>query len=208
MYNIQMSKNTFISILVLILILFLIIIKNNQDTSKPIGLKDTSMILAFGDSLTHGFGVSDEFSYPKQMQKKTGLKIINAGVNGELSSEGLIRLPSLLINKPDLVILCHGGNDILQKLSSSVLKNNLLQMVQLIQKSGAEVLLVGVPDFSLFSFDTHEIYEEVADETGVLLEDDILRHIELNRSLKSDYIHPNEKGYEMMADTFIEILEI
>ena len=81
-------------------------------------------------------------------------------------------------------------------------------MIKLIKQSGSEVLLVGVPDFTLFSFDTHSVYEEVADESGVLFEDEVLTHIELNRALKSDYVHPNEKGYEMMADAFIEILKI
>lgn len=203
-----MSKKTFISIVVLICIFLLIIMKNSKDTVDAINLKDTSVILAFGDSLTNGFGVKNEFSYPKQMQIKTGLKVINAGINGELSSEGLIRLPLLLESKPDLVILCHGGNDILRKLSVNKLKHNILQMIRMIQKSGAHVLLVGIPDFYLFSFDIHDIYEEIADETGVMLEDDVLRYIELNRSLKSDYVHPNEKGYEMMADAFIEILKI
>lgn len=204
-----MNKTVFIAIFVFLLIAILVIIKNNKSVSHGVVLKETSVILAFGDSLTYGFGANYELSYPKQMEKKTGLKVINAGINGEHSDEGLIRLPSLLQqHKPDLVILCHGGNDILNKLPSSELKNNLLAMVKKIKQSGAEVLLVGVPDFSLFSFDTLTIYEEIADEMGVLLEDDVLRHIELDRSLKSDYVHPNGKGYGMMADVFIEVLEI
>ena len=203
-----MNKTTLLSFIVLIAIVTLVVIKENKSSLNSVVLEEGSVILAFGDSLTNGFGVSSEFSYPSQMQKKTGLKVINAGINGEISSEGLLRLPMLLKHKPDLVILCHGGNDILNKLSSKELKKNLLAMVKLIQQSGAEVLLVGVPDFSLFSFDTHELYGEVADESDVLFEDEILSHIELNRALKSDYVHPNEKGYEMMADAFIKILKI
>ena len=166
------------------------------------------MILAFGDSLTNGFGAGYEFSYPKYMERKIGLTVINAGIDGEFSFEGLSRLPELLEHKPDLVILCHGGNDMLNKLSSQELKQNLLAMVTLIQNSGAKVLLVGVPNFFLFSFETHDIYYEVADESDILLEDEVLTKIELNSSLKSDYVHPNEKGYEMMADTFIEVLKL
>ncbi|MFT5659735.1 MAG: acyl-CoA thioesterase-1 [Sulfurimonas sp.] len=203
-----MNKVIFTAILLFIVISLLIITKENKENSHEPMLKETSVILAFGDSLTYGFGASHEFSYPKQIQMKTGVKVINAGINGELTSEGLLRLPRLLEHKPDLVILCHGGNDILNKIPSSELKNNLLVMIKLIQDSGVKVLLVSVPDFALVTFHAHAIYEEVANETSVLFEDNVLEHIERNRSLKSDYVHPNAKGYEVMADAFIEILGI
>ena len=201
-----MNKLLFIAIF--ISIIFLVVMKNKGSVEEDIVLKEGSVILAFGDSLTNGFGAGYESSYPKYIERKIGLKVINAGIDGEFSSEGLSRLPELLEHKPDLVILCHGGNDILNKLSAKELKENLLAMVTLIKNSGAKVLLVGVPNFSLFSFDTHEIYSEVADESDILLEDEVLTKIELDRSLKSDYVHPNEKGYEMMADTFIEVLKL
>lgn len=165
------------------------------------------MILAFGDSLTNGFGVDAHSSYPSQMQKKTGLDALNAGVDGEFSSEGLARLGIFLEHKPDLVILCHGANDIVNQFSTKELKNNLLEMIKQIKRSGANVLLVGVPDYNLPSFMTHKIYTEIAQETDILFEDDVLTHIGLNNSLKNDYVHPNEKGYELMADAFIDILK-
>lgn len=203
-----MSKTTYLTALILVALAIAIFIKESGNNSDNTILKENSVILAFGDSLTYGYGVNSKFSYPEQMEKKTGLKVINAGKSGELSSEGLSRLPALLKNKPDLVILCHGGNDILKKRSPEQLKKNLLAMIKLIKQSGADVLLVGVPDFNLLSFGTHDVYEEVADETNVLFEDSVLTYIELHRSLKSDYVHPNEKGYEMMADAFIKILNI
>ncbi len=203
-----MSKMSFVLLALFFCVVLLIVYQKNSNDTNDVVLKESSVILAFGDSLTNGFGVGHEFSYPKYLERKTGLKVINAGIDGEFSDEGLFRLPELLKHKPDLVILCHGGNDILNKLPSEELKINLLQMVKLIQNSGAKVLLVGVPDFSLFSFSTHDVYAEVADETDVLFEDDVLTHIELNRALKSDYVHPNEKGYEKMADAFIEVLKL
>ncbi|MDA7818466.1 GDSL-type esterase/lipase family protein, partial [Sulfurimonas sp.] len=122
-----------------------------------------TVILAFGDSLTYGYGVSKELSYPSQLQKKTSLHVINAGISGEESTQGLKRLPKLLKQSPDIVILCHGGNDILRKRSLTQLKQNLKEMVILIRRSGAKVLLVGVPSFGLFGFDTVELYDELAD---------------------------------------------
>jgi len=203
-----MSKTAILAFVTLLTIALIIFMKESKTDERSMVLKEGSVILAFGDSLTNGFGVRREFSYPSQMKKKTGLKIINAGVDGELSSEGLARLPSYLKDKVDLVILCHGGNDILQKRSAKEIKNNLLAMIKLIKENGSEVLLVGVPDFSIFGLDTHKLYEEVADESDILFEDEILTQIERDPAFKSDYIHPNEKGYEMMADAFIEILNI
>lgn len=166
------------------------------------------MIIAFGDDLTHGFGVENKFNYPSQIENKTGLKIINAGVNGEFSSEGLIRLPKVLKKKPDLVILCHGANDIYYKHDTMKLKENLLEMVKLIERSGAKILLVGVSNFALLSKDIHKVYNEVSTQSGVLFEENIFRRIFTSNLLKTDYRHPNEKGYELIADSLIEILQL
>lgn len=202
-----MNKTTISAIILLVFITLLVTIKENKSSSTESILKESSVILAFGDSLTYGFGVPHEFSYPKQIEKKINAKIINAGVNGELSAEGLNRLPLYLKNKPDIVILCHGGNDLINKLPAHKLKANLLTMIKLIKESGAHILFVGVPDFGIFGFDVHEVYGEVAKETGVLYEDEILTEIQKDRSLKNDYVHPNEEGYEKMADAFIDILK-
>ncbi|MCW8896079.1 MAG: arylesterase [Sulfurimonas sp.] len=203
-----MNKIKFITILVVATLLFSIISQNIDDETSSHVLKKDDVILAFGDSITYGYGVPSAFSYPSQLQMKTGLHVINAGVSGEESSEGLLRLPALLKQKPKLVILCHGGNDILRQRSHVKLKNNLLAMIKLIKNSGADVLLVGVPDFGIFGFKTAKLYSEVANETGVVFEEDILSVIESDRRFKSDNIHPNKIGYEMMADAFIERLAI
>ena len=206
-YNFYMSKTVLMAIVIVLALIFTILIKESKEELPYKTLENDSTILAFGDSLTYGFGASIDSSYPSVMQNKTGIRIINAGVNGELSYEGLKRLPKLLLHKPDLVILCHGGNDIIQNLSNEQLKINLLEMIRLIKNSGSQILLVGVPDFNIVGFNTLSVYKEVAHESGVMYEDEVLKYIELHRALKSDYIHPNEKGYEMMADTFIKLLK-
>jgi len=190
---------------VLLILLGLIIYMQSVNKAKEENyLGDDITVLAFGDSLTHGFGSSK--SYPDYFKELTGLEIINAGVNGEISAEGVERLKDHLVFEPDLVILCHGGNDILRKLPRDELKNNLLQMVRDIKQSGAKVLLVGVPEFDMLGFDTIDVYYEVAREEEVLLEDDVIGHIVARNSLKSDYVHPNEKGYKMMAESFVKLL--
>ncbi len=171
-------------------------------------LNKNDIVLAFGDSLTYGHGVDKSFSYPSVLAQKTSLHVANAGISGELSSTGLKRLPLVLKqHKPRLVILCHGGNDILRKLSHTTLKSNLIKMIKMIQKTGAEVLLIGVPSFGLLGINTVALYEEVAVEMNVMYEGEILSIVEAEAKFKSDRIHPNEIGYEMMADKFILVLK-
>ena len=203
-----MNTIKLVTLLLGAIMLFTIITKERDSDSSRIELNRDATILAFGDSITYGYGVKEEESYPAKLQKRTGVRVINAGVSGEESSEGLQRLPKFLEQNPDLVILCHGGNDIIQKRSEEKLKANLIKMIELIKRSGAKVLLVGVPDFGLLGFNTHSLYAEVADETEVFFEDDVLSDVLSKNELKIDYIHPNEKGYEIIANRLEQYLKI
>lgn len=203
-----MNKIKLIAALAVIALIFLVATRESKDNLSYIELKRDATILAFGDSITYGYGVMQKDSYPAQLQKKTGLHVINAGISGEESSEGLSRLSALLVNKPDLVILCHGGNDILRKRSDEKLKTNLIEMINLIKESGAKVLLVGVPNFGMLGVKTHPLYSEVADETEVFFEEDVLSLVEADNRLKIDTIHPNRQGYEIMTDAFIKHLKL
>ena len=121
-------------------------------------LAPEAVILAFGDSLTRGTGAGPEESYPAVLQRLTGRNVVNAGVPGELSAAGVERLPALLeAHRPRLVILCHGGNDLLRKLGEDQLERNLARMIELARGAGAEVVLVGVPKASLLP-GTAELY--------------------------------------------------
>ncbi|MDA3946364.1 MAG: arylesterase [Helicobacteraceae bacterium] len=165
-----------------------------------------AVVLAFGDSLTYGYGAVAQ-AYPTQLQTLIGRRVVNAGVSGEVSVTGLKRLPKLLERyRPSLVILCHGGNDILRRYSKEALKANLIKMIELSHQSGAEVLLVGVPGFGLLGLSTVPLYEEVSLAQNVLYEGNILEKIESDNSLKSDQIHPNALGYGLMAEAFAAVL--
>ena len=157
-------------------------------------LPPDAVIMAFGDSLTAGYGAAKEDSYPAVLQQLTGRRVVNRGISGEVSDEGLQRLPAELSRfRPDLVILCHGGNDLLRRQPTERLTANLAAMIDLIRADGAQVLLVGVPQPGL-RLRTAPLYEELARRLEVPFEGNILRDILDDNELTSDAIHPNMAG--------------
>lgn len=190
------------------LLVFLNLISCSDNISKLTPLSDNAIILSFGDSLTFGTGVnSNTQSYPAILSQLTGLKTVNAGIPDEVSGQGLKRLPQLLKNmKPSLVILCHGGNDILRRLSRQQLKTNLQKMIELIQNANIDVVLVAVPEFS-FTMTPPDLYEELAAQYNIPIETDILSSIERDPNMKSDQIHPNILGYKHMGESIYSLLK-
>lgn len=185
---------------------FLLACSDKQPSLSPIA--DDAVILAFGDSLTYGTGADNNQtqSYPAVLQQLTGHTVINSGIPGEVSTEGLIRLAEELEEyQPDLVILCHGGNDLIRRLNKDTLRHNLEQMISLIQGSGAQVVLVGVPNFNI-TLAVPDLYAEIAQQFNVPIEMDIIPTVERNPNLKSDTIHPNTEGYKRVAQEIQQML--
>ena len=169
-------------------------------------LSATATILAFGDSLTYGTGSSTEKSYPALLARQLQRKVINAGIPGETTDRGLRRLPALLAQQqPELVIICHGGNDILRKFKREQTRNNLQQMITLAHNSGAQVVLIAVPEFSLFPGPA-PFYRELADNSRIPLLEHALSDILTDSRLKSDQVHPNARGYQRLADKIYQLL--
>ncbi|MFT5394701.1 MAG: acyl-CoA thioesterase-1, partial [Gammaproteobacteria bacterium] len=132
--------------------------------------------------------------------------VVNAGVPGEVTSKGLSRLADELEeSKPALVVLCHGGNDILRKLPHAQAAENLREMIRMIRATGAEVVMLGVPKFGLF-LDAAPFYAEVAEAEQVPIDVDILADILSDKALKSDTVHPNAAGYAKLATAVATLL--
>jgi len=191
---------------IFLLALLLISCSDKKPSLNP--LSSDAVILAFGDSLTYGIGANSKTeSYPAILSQLTGLQVINEGISGEISQHGLERLPDVLQTyKPQLVILCHGGNDIIRKLGKVQLKNNLDRMIALIKNTGAEVVLIGVPNFNLM-LSVPDLYQELALKHTSPIELELLPEIERNPKMKSDQIHPNGQGYNLMAERMHELLQ-
>jgi lysophospholipase L1-like esterase len=170
-------------------------------------LNDGDTIVAFGDSLTHGTGTSLEQAYPAVLSSLIQRTVVNAGVPGETTSEGLERLPDILEeHQPKLVLLCLGGNDMLRRQNNGQTESNLRAMIQSIRAKGANVVLIGVPEPKLFS-GPPELYEKLADEFGLPYEGEIFNDVLKDNSLKSDPIHANAAGYQVVAERLAELLK-
>lgn len=193
-----------------LLILILLATSLLSSCSKPPRLPPLpadAVILAFGDSLTFGTGAGEGESYPALLATATGRRVINAGIPGEISATGVQRLPELLEReKPALLLLCHGGNDLLQKLDRQALADNLRTMIRAAQERGVTVALLAVPSPDL-SLTPPDLYENIAAEFDLPLEQSALKKILGKNSLKADYFHPNAAGYKQLAANIHELLK-
>lgn len=164
-------------------------------------------ILAFGDSITHGTGAADSESYPAVLTLLTGRKVVNAGVPGEVSAAGVQRLPELLEReRPALLILCHGGNDLLAHQNHQLIADNLRTMIRMSLERGVPVLLVAVPSPD-FTLKPPALYEELSREFHLPVERKVLPYILGKSALKSDHIHPNVAGYRILAEALVDLLK-
>ena len=169
-------------------------------------LAGDAVLLAFGDSLTYGTGANEEESYPAQLARLTGRRVVREGVPGEVSAAGLARLPAALDeHRPKLLLLCHGGNDFLRRQPKAQAAENVRAMVRLAKSRGIEVLLIGTPEPG-FTVTPPEFYAEIAKEFGVLYEGEVLGKILKDGSLKADQVHPNARGYRMLAESLHTLL--
>jgi lysophospholipase L1-like esterase len=170
-------------------------------------LAQDAIILAFGDSLTHGTGAKPDESYPAILQTLSGRKVINAGIPGEESEQGLQRLPEMLEkHRPALLILCHGGNDILRKRDMKKMESNLRQMISMSQDRNIPVIMMAVPQFGIF-LSPAPLYEEIAGSAGVVFIMDLIPDVLKDNTLKSDAVHPNRDGYRKIAETIHALLQ-
>ena len=165
-----------------------------------------AVVLAFGDSLTFGTGAGPGESYPEVLSGLISRTVVKAGVPGEVSTGGWERLPALLDREqPALLLLCHGGNDQLQRLDPNRLADNLRAMIRLARDRNIAVVLIAVPAPGL-SLRPLPLYAEIADEFGLAADLETVADILGDRALKSDYIHPNAAGYRRLALAVADLL--
>ena len=170
----------------------------------------TAEILAFGDSLTSGFGLPQDQALPARLEAKLradglAVHVVNAGVAGDTTAGGLARLDWALANRPEIVILELGANDAMRGLDPATVRANLEAMIKKIQASGAKLLLAGMlapPNFGeAYQQEFNRIYPELAQAHNVPLYPFILDGVALDPQFNQpDGLHPNERGVAIIVD--------
>lgn len=173
--------------------------------------------MAFGDSLTAGYGAPPGASYPDYLQKfidakKYPWQVINAGVSGDTTTGGLSRLPSVLDEKPEMVILELGANDGLRGLPVDSSRGNLDEMIRAFRKTGARVVLAGMtlpPNYGPEYIKPFEkMYRDLAAQHQAKLIPFLLAGVGGNPSLmQRDGLHPTAQGNEIVAANVMRVIE-
>lgn len=172
-------------------------------------------IVAFGDSLTQGYGLVERDGLVPQLrrwleEKGAQVTLINAGVSGDTTAGGAARIDWTLAEDVDGLIVALGGNDLLRGVDPAVSRTNLARILEAAEAAGVEVLLVGIrapanygPDFTR---DFNAMYPELAEAHGALLHADIFAGLgegtpdALREFFQPDGIHPNAEGVSKIVD--------
>lgn len=178
----------------------------------------TGNMVFLGDSITSGYGVEANQSYPALLQEKlTASKlepalVINQGVSGDKSADGLVRLKAVLQAEPEVVVLALGGNDFLRGTSLAEVEKNLSDIITRLQSQNIHVVLVGVvapPTKGLgYTRAVKQMYAKLAQDFEVVFLPNILKGLVLDqRYMQTDNIHPKSEGHFLIAENMWKTLK-
>lgn len=173
-------------------------------------LPSLGTIVCVGDSLTAGYGIAVQQSYPALLAKKIkaanlGFQVINAGVSGETSSGTLSRINWILALKPEIIILEIGANDGLRGIDPALIKRNISEIIRRLQEKKIIIILAGMQMVrnlgQAYTSAFNSIYEDLAKKDGVLFMPFFLEGVAADPGLNiGDGIHPNPQGYAIIVD--------
>lgn len=168
-------------------------------------------VVAFGDSVTYGHGVSKEQNYPTRLAVITGWNIINAGVSGERADQAKNRISSVLKQyQPKLVLIEIGGNDFLRRRKEQAVKEDIRSIINVVKAENGIPVLIAVPALSPIAMiglpSDSSIYKELAKEENIILIDSVFSNVLRDEKLRLDNIHPNAQGYQQMVEGIVEQL--
>ncbi len=190
----------------------------NEETTRPredVGAVTQSpppdlTILAFGDSLTEGFGVITEDNYPSQLSRKLAadgynIEVINGGISGETTTSALSRVDWMLNSKPDIVIVETGPNDALRGIDLELTQANIDEIVARFSDSGAIIIVAGLQITqnlgAEYTSEFAAIYPAVAQKYDAILIPFVLEGVAADPDLNQpDFIHPTAAGYTIMVE--------
>ena len=164
-----------------------------------------STIVVLGDSMAAGVGSGPGQAYPDLLAAQLRATVVNGGVSGDTTADGLARLGDMLREDPWMVIVELGGNDVLRRVPPEETESNLRTILDRVLAARAVPVLVEVD--APFAGRYREIYERLGDEYDVPVVEDIVGEILRSPTLKSDQIHPNAEGQRLIAEAIAEEIE-
>jgi lysophospholipase L1-like esterase len=188
------------SLVIIFILVFILLLPGiySRREIKNISSKGKN-IICFGDSITFGYGVNPGEDYPAALAKLVGMSVINAGIDGDTSVDGLKRIKADVLDKePYLVLIEFCGNDFIKKIPLDVTVANVKKMIAQAQAQGAMVAIVDV-SAGLFLIEYRLSFLKLAWESGAIFVPGVLTKIITNPSMKSDFMHPNVAGYTLVA---------
>lgn len=174
-----------------------------KDTAEIKNLHNPgTAVVAFGDSLTAGYGAPKGSAYPAVLAAKLGREVVNLGMSGETAAHAPSRLPEVLAQNPHMVLIEFGANDFMQNRRMEDALAAVAEIVDAVQQAGAVAVIVdtGAPGMGHYS----RAYQKLAEEKGAVFVPGILEGIFNKRQYKSDMVHPNAAGYEIVAERVYE----
>jgi acyl-CoA thioesterase-1 len=184
--------------------------------STPQAHDDRPVIVAFGDSLTAGYGTDAGNSYPEFLEKDLSEKgfhyhVVNAGISGNTTKDGLDRVDDVLALKPAVVIVAFGGNDGLRGLPIDSTRRNLDQIVSTLQHAGVKIVLGGItlpPNYGAdYIRQFNETYAVLARQYHVPLLSFLLKDVYgAPGSMQADGIHATAQGNQQVARNLLPLL--
>jgi acyl-CoA thioesterase-1 len=187
-----------------ILLTLIVPVNSSNEFDSP-----ANTIVILGDSLSAGYGVNIDSSWPSLLEKSIknnnlDFQVINAGISGDTTSGGLFRLPKLLSrHKPKIVVLELGGNDGLRGMSlKKVVRKNLKAMIEMVHTSGGIAVLIGVelpPNYGkMYTSNFQQIFVDLASEYNLILINGSIKDMTEMGLMQSDGIHPNQDGHKLI----------
>lgn len=208
--SVLVSKRAVFGIVVLTLIAGIFLIWNRMTVSHHASLTACSdrssqpEVVAFGDSLVTGFGAQTDGGFVTLAAQEIGVPIENMGKNGDTTAAALERSRAVAALNPTIVIILLGGNDALRRVPVLQVEQNLMMLIEQFTTNGAQVILLGVPGGLLFSDPYPDMFERLASASEkVVYVPNVLSGILGNRELMSDQIHPNQAGYQKIAERVV-----
>ncbi len=162
-------------------------------------------LIAFGDSITAGVGAEEGRAYPAILQQMLQVEVLSRGVPGETTADAVARIEAILAERPWLVLVEFGGNDILRRVPIERTEDNLRQVLDKLRSRRVAAVLVGVRA-PYIGGRYAEMFERLSSEFDAPLVDDALADILADPSLKADEIHPNATGHRLLAEAIAQTL--